>query len=528
MFLSSLRNIPPSRKTLILEQPAHLTAHWDMIMMESSSQFYKRIMLLIEKCEISSETVFTATRLSAGASKQPSENYRRSKDFDKASDFGLQKFSIEKENREPLIGAQAMTTLQSLQFVGGDLFHDPLTTAMNHSMTSPSTVFHELQRTYCGLGLHDRFLQKGKVLQNLNVFVEKPPKSHARNFETQVQEPETERSKSSAEQKYMNLLRNGGLALKKDTSENQKAESEPIIKKLNSKSHTEKRMASGFDESLPTERPNPSVLLKQHSELTGSASSKTTTTSKRDDSIKTSSEDQALIERNGESLFSSHLIALLDSSPSLKQLQRSEKIDHSTTSQWSTLFFTTSDLPLPELVSDYLLNSIQKNLKDPPAEIVGSPPLPLPQFPNHLQANMKSLTSIFDEHVKELEAIDCDVGMLWTQRKNLNAGSEKVLSKLRLDMTMAASHLDQFVNKIDEAKCEVDQLRHWLPIVNFVDQGTTAQHHEKVKLSEQLDLILEESSRIFQGVKEQQFRKEEIASTTEEGNFFSVLVVTSE
>lgn len=501
-----------SKKSAILEQPLQMTAHWDLIVMECSLHLQKCMRLMIEKCETSSEHILTAAHISAGSAQ---DNFRRSQHFENDFQFGVQKFSVEQGEKNSLFATEAIPTIQNLHFIGTDLFHDALLSAMKYSNSSANNIFTEIQQTYCGFGLHYHSEPRSKIVR--------PAVSHQRTSGAipVTQEPSREEP-NFREQKYETLLRNRKLIKLSQRPKNgtyskyiQHGESLSPHLEIPESIGTQGLVTDKGQEPSDTPTEPRDTFKKPWDTMTEPTPDPEIIFASPSDLAERSLDDQKRVHHvEGDDLFSPIVFTLLNS-PSLNDVDLKNNILPDASQH--LLCFNNSELPLPELISKALINSIKDSVKDPPTEIVGCPPLPLSQFPNLSQANMKSLTSIFEEHLREIKTLDLGVAGLWTQRKNLSAGCEKVYSKLNDDITIALSSFNQYLRKIAEAKREVAQFRQLLPSIETANQRTTQSQTVNIQLVERINCISIEYCEVFEDLKRQHLRKDGLAATTEEG-----------
>jgi hypothetical protein len=570
LFLTSLRKGTSPQKYTLFEHPAELTTHWDSIMTEATDHFQRRFFSLIEMCEASCDQIIVGSRNHPGYSN-PSGNFRRSREFEGISpEMGIQKYAIEQEDQFSLLGSQVISSLQTLQFVGSEIFQDPLTQAMKISIPtrfepSGDSIVYELQQTYCGFGLHYH-------AQNPEILICRMTSQAATTIKTRgvesraVTQDREDQDETEVRQKYIKLLKDGmhkkATDLKKIEQPTRRGRKEEVRTRhfetpkssdnvlrphltmeqdVNEKYRSPVPLERSFDRDIKPKvlaqeatrvapEPTPSTMVPSE----GSLSSILQTLSQATGADEIAREIFPLISSSHLTTEDKEIIAVtLLSSPSLTNLLLTSptlrgSINSVPTSlcspsnEWSASLFQISKLPLPDAVSAALRNLSLEPTDTLPTEILGAPPLPLAPFPVLSQLNMKSLSHLFDDLLKEAEIIASKTHSLWTKRKNLLIGGEKVKGQIEKEQSAAASHLCQLMLSLQEEQSKLNHLMQWVTMTSLSKQRTETQVKQNRVMSSEVENLEADCDSLFNNTKIEVSRKEEIAGTTEEGlNLFS-------
>jgi hypothetical protein len=218
-------------------------------------------------------------------------------------------------------------------------------------------------------------------------------------------------------------------------------------------------------------------------------------------------------------LFSKELANLLAAAPTLKKESTAEitLAFSPPDSQWVAQFFRAASLPLPETIRSSLLAALNSPTDAPPVDIIGSPPLPLAPLPCMSTATMKTLTQIFEELQREAENISSRSFSLWSQRRNLLIGAEKVRGHLANDRRLASLKLDQYLAQVRSEEEEVQQFTDLIPLIDLANQRKEEQLLRNTELSVQMKEFEAGYLQALESAKNEFERKEDIASTTDEG-----------
>lgn len=498
-------------------------------MSDCSHHFQRIFLLLIEKCELSYEKILLAA---ANKDRFPSQLRDR-------GDSGVRKISSDSRETSILsMGAHVVSSLQALQFIGCEVFQDSLTHAMNQTIPtkfepSSETIQFELQQTYCGLGLHYHTQSRGSEKRKASEMPRMAlPLDEKRNLKSNITlraEDNEAILETDARQRYIKLLKDGiykkgGSKLNKEErkiAKTQMGETKPrdvlesqriLVDSVNVVTLDSRSNPVEIFEDNPVDR----VATLQGEKVLGRLTTSDDTVLTVEASLPSLSDFSF---ENHENIPTSLLLssfANLLASPSFKN--HDETFTFSPLpSEWTAQCFQSANLPLPDTIRDALLQSSISPSGAPPVDIIGSPPLPIAPLPTLSNATMKSLTQLFDELQREAENISSRSNTLLCQRRNLVIGSEKMRGHLASDCRVASSKLDQYVLSIRKVEEEMQQFVDLIPLVEQAKEKKVSQLSKNTELSTEIKNLEARFLDALESAKTEFQRKEDIASTTEEG-----------
>jgi hypothetical protein len=533
-------------------------------MTEATDHFQRRLFSLIERCEVSCEQISVASRHHPGAAHS-SGNLRRSREYEAIpAEMGLQKYAIEQREQFSLFGAQAISSLQALQFVGSDLFEDSLSQAMkisvpiSHLEPSTNPIFYELQQSYCGLGLHYH-TQNSESRRSASATRDGRPVKSAQN--AMAMAVPGEQQETETRKKYIRLLKDG--MHKKATGPKKiehvgrsarKSEAGPssppsplndqtslltptplVMPPTTAEAKLPVQLATKPSEVFQVLKPSRSPHVSPSPQLS-SFSTILSTLSQAIRADETTQEIFSLLsssELTAEQkevvaatlLSSAQLTHLLHSAPTHRKSSESSPTAFSPPSkQWSESLFHHRQLPLPDAVRASLLKSSSDPSMTLPTDIIGAPPLPLAPFPILSQLNMKSLSYLFEDLLREAEVASSKTQSLWTQRRNLITGGEKVKEQMERDQAFAASQLSQLFRSVQAEQNQLRHLMQWLAATALSKQRMETQVRRNESMLSEVESLEAACGLLLDNSRDEFLRKEEIAATTEEGLRLDTLV----